>query len=215
MKTAWLCLTFLLLAASVAQAQYHLTELGARAGVGPAVRFSGQNHSTGFAAQATGFYSHWVCGKGWGYQFDAGLNYADQYFQHNHGVIQGSHNAFIQATWLHLGAGLKLRPHNYHRPREWHVVLGPVLQTRLWSRVDLHDGNGGTRFSGGGEAFRFGGQASLWLRFPMGKNVSWFLAPGVEVLTPYRTQLEGYGDRYYMAFWQPTFQAGFTFWNNR
>ena len=210
---------------STAQAQYHLTELGAVGGLGLALGYqysSNARQETGLALPAAGYLSHWVCGKSWGYQVDAGFNYAGQRYsisvdKNGTDPDQIPPSAGLRALWFHTGFSFKLRAKNYHRPRELCFVFGPVMQTRLWSQAVLQRDpySSASRLPGRGNAFRFGAQASLWFRLPMGKRLSWFLVPGFEFLTPYQMRTSRYPNAYIIEFWQPMLRVGFTLWNNR
>ena len=214
----------LVLLAAHAQAQYHLTELGVVGGLGLALPLgysSNVRHETGLAIPVSGYFSHWVCGKNWGYQFDLGLNYAAQRLSYSSekpiDPVDAIPTARLQAIWLHAVLSFKIRANNYHRAHEIFWLLGPVVQSRLWSQavLQLDPFSSKSSLAGRGQLFRLGGHAGLWIRFPMRKSLSWFLVPGVEILTPYQMRTARHPDSYWMEFWQPTLRAGFTLWNNR
>lgn len=120
----------------------------------------------GAAAEAAVFYSHYFCGKTYGYHIEGGVNYSGL-------EVAGASGSLIRPF---VGVYGKLRPHRYNRKTEIALLLGPRLDyTATTDPSDLND-----------EPLQVGLHSSLWLRLPRGRSHSWFVQLGA---TYYPTDL--------------------------
>ncbi|MEY3441787.1 MAG: hypothetical protein RLZZ519_68 [Bacteroidota bacterium] len=162
-------------------AQYNLEEFGVELGPGLSLLMDGPNQAVGPAFNANAFFSHYACGKGYGFHLNAG---ATGMFP---STADGSQITYQISTSpmrfsivsLDVAALGKLRIHEYHRPREWAVFFGPRLQVPLLARYSNELGNG--PLSGMTEKVSRilpGIELSMQFRRPVGKKKSWFIHPG-------------------------------------
>ncbi len=201
--------------------QYHLSEFGAQLGAGLAVPLgaeyapSADGNATadpGFGQHVGGYFSHWVCGKTYGYQFSLG-------YRGQSSVSAGSPGGFTNGQsfgttayygFVTAGAYFKWRPKKFHREKEWNLLLGPKLNVLV---VDSEDRS----------SIVFGPlepdynriqpalHGSVWFRFPWSNRRSWFIAPGVDYL-PLSIGTTGSGVGFSTVYPHVTFAM--TFYNN-
>lgn len=168
----------LCLGARDASAQYHFEEWGWRVGAGAAVPFGDNEMTPGFAANGQLFYSRYVCGKAYGYHLEGGVRLFSLYEYPTGGPgLEAPAQSGLFYYWLGgltLGAYGKLRPKDYHRDKEVCMMVGPVVS---WLPV-VTGALGGIVSNEYRDVNRFqpGAGLSVWLRRPMGGDLSWHLA---------------------------------------
>lgn len=218
---------------SLASAQYHFQEVGLRFGGGTniptpfreiendVINEAQSPWNLSWAYNANLFYSHYFCGKNYGYHIDLGVRgfnlvedrpagFAPTYFSPD---SAGRYSYVFH--YADLGVYFKVRRHNYNRRKEVALLFGPKLNVRFWSRVTDDAGNvevfQGNDFRNVGLLVP-GLQVSVWFRRKLGRNGSFFLIPGCDfyVLNTASTEL---GQNFRSIY--PHLNLGFTFWNNR
>lgn len=168
---------------AMAWSQYALEELGVEMGPGITLFQNSSENALGLGANANAFYSHYACGKAYGFHLTAG---AAAFFPSTGNgerlidePIAGTTN--LQFVNLDFGVLGKIRLHEYHRPHEWAVFLGPKLQVPLVAHAST-DGGTGSLDQSVRTVNRIwpGVQLSMQFRRPASKKKSWFIHPGVE-----------------------------------
>ena len=220
-----LVLAALLLAAAYVPAQvlgqYHLSELGAQVGAGLAVPYGAsfvpQENGTatadpGFGQHVGGYFSHWVCGKTYGYQFSIG--YRGQ-SSNSGGSPGGFNNGQSWGTtayygFVTAGAYFKWRPKKFHREKEWNLLLGPKLNVLILANED-RTSIVADPIEPDYNRIQPALHGSVWFRFPWSNRRSWFVAPGVDVL-PLSIGTTGSGVGFLTVYPHLTFAM--TFYNN-
>lgn len=235
----WLFVSLLLGLFGPLAGQYHLSEFGLRVGVGPHVPIPSQGAVSPDAQLDTitdaqllphaGFnldlyWSHWICGKRFGYYLEAGWRQAytaGRFASDSTGEVTGRYSL----GYGEIGAYFKFRKNDYHLDREWAVLVGPKLNVRATRRAQLAGD-----FPAAGENRSFPDEAvdpdeqatlflpgvylGMWFRFPMGKKSRrhWFIAPGLDYyfLPNATTAVQQRWTGLY-----PHVSAAMTFWNNR
>lgn len=162
-------------------AQYNLEEFGVELGPGLSLLMDGPNKAVGPAVNANAFFSHYACGKGYGFHLAAG---ATGMFPSTADGSQMTHQLStsplrFSIVSLDVAALGKLRIHEYHRPREWAIFFGPSLQVPLMARYSNELG-GGALSATTEKVSRIlpGIELSMQFRRPIGKKKSWFIHPG-------------------------------------
>lgn len=172
---------FLLTSAAPASAQYALNETGAMAGGGACLM-----NGAGPAAYVSGFFSHYTCGKAYGFHFTGGVvmmaNHSQTVFQNNLPVGPLESNAALTFGIAYVGAYFKIRPHTYHRPREIAFLFGPQAEIPFLARYTYLGTRGSVKDAGGRvNTFIPAGHASVQIRRPLGKEHSFFIEPGIDI----------------------------------
>lgn len=165
------------------QAQYSLHEAGMDAGAG---LLSLQNQGAfvgGPDVGINGWYSHYFCGKRYGIHAEAGIRYAVVYAGNSESAFANTDERPVRLQFGNADAGFyfKIRKNTFHRRKEWAVMAG--LKTRI--RYAAHRSVPTTStelepFTSELPRVLPGAHLSLWLRRPLGKELHWFLQPGVE-----------------------------------
>lgn len=186
MKTLWLIPLLALAFAPQMHAQYALTEAGVRLAVGPALPQGANRLGVGPAATLAGFYTHYVCGKSYGYWLEGGLRYTggSEAEGAEPSLLALGNTQQVSYSFVHAegGAYLKLRKNNYHRKKELALLVGPKLQLRALSRATPADSTGASYASDGYRSVASIGVAAhlaVTYRMPLGKR-SLIIHPGVE-----------------------------------
>jgi hypothetical protein len=162
-------------------AQYNLEEFGVELGPGFALLLDGPDKAMGPAVNANAFFSHYACGKGYGFHLNAGVtsmfpSTADGAAMTDLPAAEKLQFSFVGLDVAALG---KLRIHEYHRPREWAVFFGPRLQVPLMARYSNSDGSGSLDdITEKVSRVWPGVELSVQIRRPIGKKKSWFIHPG-------------------------------------
>lgn len=208
-----------------ARAQYHLTEVGARLGGG--VNFAYGTDALQpiqYGANLAGFYSHWVCGANWGYHVEAGFRLASFTESETGGVTlyQAGPSSFLTdyRFWLfELGGYFKIRKNNYHRDKEWALLIGPKLGFVL-------AGQARPESTGTWEAFESdtyrevlsvqpGIHLSVQWRLPRGNRYSFFIWPGVEWYPGANASTRNTNPAQNLRYLYGFISVGTTLWNSR
>ena len=196
-----------------ASAQYHLGEIGLMAGAGGNIPFGSPRVKPSFGVNGDFFYSHWVCGKRYGYHISAGLRAADvsltRDFVLNFPLQIGTPSRFT-FTYFDAGFYFKIRLHEFHRPQEIAFLVGPKLNVTLAANASSQSGaikndNFKTVFP-----VNTGIHASVWIKRKLGKQ-SFFIQPGLEYyfLPNYKSSLDSFTGLY------PFVNLGLTLWNSK
>lgn len=198
--------------------QYTLDEIGFNLGGGYGSYLNNVTPLHGPAARLSGFYSHYFCGKAFGIQAQAGVQ--GLFPSSSQGPLlfpvtpEGS-NLSLRRIQAELGFFFKLRPHDYHRRKEWALIVGPVLPLPI-STTFTFDGPTSTR-SGNWDLLEPIKAApfplvhlSFQLRRPLDKK-SWFIQPGVEFSPAVVFETAATSFRSFNAF----ITFGYAFWEKR
>ncbi len=180
--STFLALGLLSFFAFSAKAQYSLNETGFMLGGGAGI-LSGGETTLGPAVHAGGFFSHYTCGKRYGFHFAGG---AGLHLNHSGGEsLAGSsaldQNAALSIGYLYLGAYGKIRPHTYHRPKEICFLVGPQLEVPFLARYATDSLSGNLKDAGADVRSLLPAiHVSAQFRRKMGKELSFFMEPGVD-----------------------------------
>lgn len=121
--------------AAVAYGQYHLTEIGGSGGIGINVSTNNSKIHNGVAWNTQGFVSHYVCGKSFGYHGALGyrgfVNTEEVYQLPSIVGPKTYGNTKFAFHYVDAGFYFKVRRHNYHRPKEACLLIGPQLNVLL------------------------------------------------------------------------------------
>lgn len=153
------------LCATSVHAQTSISEAGVRVHGGlhfPSVA----SYNIGYRAGAAGFFTHFFCGKRYGYWLETGL-------QAGTFSIAGTPRIDFLLTQLDLGAYLKLRAHRSNRKKEWALLVGPKVAPLLVQASNTLDPD---RRVG----FVLALHTSVCYKAPMGKRSSLAIHPGLE-----------------------------------
>lgn len=198
-----------------AAAQYNLEELGMEVGPGFAMLQNTSTNALGPGGNVNVFFSHYACGKGYGFHITAGATALFPSTQEGQLLIDepAAGSTRLQFAGLDVGFMGKLRIHEYHRPREWAVFLGPKLLVPVMARAASDAGSGPlddqVRTV---NHFWTGAQLSVQFRRPISKKKSWFIHPGVEYyfLPAFSSSVAGDAKPLYIFL-----NFGFAFWDQR
>jgi hypothetical protein len=163
-------------------AQYNLEELGFELGPGFIFMQNSEENALGPGGNANVFFSHYACGKGYGFHLSGGAAALFPGTANGSALLdlpaaQRTGLSFMALDFAVLG---KLRIHEYHRPREWAVYLGPRLMLPLMARYSSTDGSGALGdVANNVSRFWPGVQLSMQFRRPVGNKKSLFIHPGV------------------------------------
>jgi len=179
MLKTYLTAFLLLLVALPATAQYTLDEGGINIAPGfDWVRVYDtevQYNCIGPSAAASGFYSHYFCGKRYGIQLQGGVRYARA------ATTNGADGFVITYSMLDVQAAalFKIRPVDYHRRKEWAVHVGPVFDVPIRYRRSALTLNENVRELASLRPVVPSLQVSVQFRRPAGET-SWFIEPGIQ-----------------------------------
>lgn len=157
------------------QAQYTLDEVGVNAGIGGAFIPGISQTYGGPLVKANIHYGHFFCGKAFGIRAEGGFNYAmpsDDLFR-------------FQIIQFEGGFFFKLKRRDYHRPKEWAVIVGPKVHVPLFGHYSTLRGE--PKESGPLSDLNVAmriiqpmAHLSVQIRRPVGDKKSLFIQPGVE-----------------------------------
>jgi hypothetical protein len=205
----WLLL--LLCLPGMAWGQYNLEEMGFEAGPGFTLLQNRSQNASGAGGNANVFYSHYACGKGYGFHVTAGATGLFPSTPHGENLIDltRASKASFQFAGIDLGFLGKLRIHEYHRPSEWAVFLGPKLLIPLLTRTDADPLKDNVQSV---SPLWTGAQLSVQFRRPVSKKKSWFIRPGVEYffLPAFNSRVAGDARPLYFFL-----NFGYAFWDQR
>lgn len=171
------------LLAPTLKAQYTLDEFGLAAGGGLAAYPNSASTLAGPAANVNGFYSHYLCGKAFGFQVAAGANGTLARSSDGADLISVANAGETRFTLLaaEIAGYFKLRMHDYHRPRETALLIGPKVNFPLIRHFAAENESGQLRSHvESANALQVGAHLSLQIRRPAPEKKSWFIEPGVE-----------------------------------
>jgi hypothetical protein len=169
-------------------AQYHLHEVGVAPAVGVDVPLGNTKllplPSLGFSA----FYSHFACGKSYGYHATLGFRLANLY-EPSTNVDQGIRSSgaagsgTLHFLWVEPGIYFKIRGHKQHKAKETSFLFGPKLSIRT-----VAFSTGADSLSGiyGNTSYQNPAwvspaiHASLWIKRPLTRKSTIFVEPGIE-----------------------------------
>ena len=213
-RAVWVLLLALGLPA-VAWSQYNLEELGIELGPGLATLHNAAGNALGPAANANVFYSHYACGKGYGFHITAGGTALFPSIADGEKLIDEANagKTSFQLAGIDVGMLGKLRIHEYHRPREWALFLGPKLMVPLMTRFNsTQEARSLSQATASVNHFWTGVQLSVQFRQPVNKKTSWFIHPGVEYyfLPAFSSVASGSTRPLYIFL-----NFGFAFWDQR
>jgi hypothetical protein len=199
----------------IGHSQYSMEEMGIEGGGGWAIFPNSAKSLAGPAFNANYFFSHYACGKAYGLHFTGGFAGFLPSAADATNILDDATagKASLRFAGFELGAMGKIRIHEYHRPKEWAVFLGPKLQIPLMAAYSSENGNGGLRdkVSSVG-AFWPGVHLSVQFRQPASKKKSWFIRTGAEYYLTPAFQSVGAGSV------QPLYlflNFGYAFWDKR
>lgn len=206
-----------------ASAQYAFTEGGIHLRGGAILPYGSPRWQAGPSLAIGGFYTHYFCGKRSGYWLEASLQ--QHFFQEtastSPSILRDGATAENQFSLLNLqvAALYKFRAVNYHRPREWALLIGPKLDLAFNSRAAA-GAEGYTALSDSStrtvQLLWLGAHAAILRRWPIGgkgKNAkrSILAMAGVDY---YPLALAERGPVRLQAV-VLTFGVGLTVWDNR
>lgn len=209
--------------AAPVKAQYHLSELGLRAGPGINLPIWHENLVPFYAVNAAGFFSRYRCGKRDGWHVEAGYRafgilqkeeYAPNFIHE-----ETPHKAQYHFGYLDFGACYKLRLHKHHKRKETAYLVGPRLNLRTFTVARTADGRTLSLSNDGHRALPFlqpGVHAGVWHRFPAGKKTALFVAWGAEyyVLSAASTDKNIFGQGVNFTSLHLFLNVGVSFWKN-
>ena len=162
-------------------AQYNLEEFGLALGPGLAVLQNTATKAIGPAGNVNAFFSHYACGKGYGFHVNAGFAAMFPIAGEGEKLLGNGilGQTTLQFAALDVAVLGKLRIHEYHRPREWAVFLGPRLQVPFLARCSSASFSGPLKnFTNSVYRVWPGIELSVQFRRPIGKKKSMFIHPG-------------------------------------
>lgn len=200
---------------TVLPAQYNLEEIGIELGPGFVFLQNTAQAAVGPGGNANVFFSHYACGKGYGFHLSAGgaaLFPATANGAHliDLPAAQQTHFQFLALDIAALG---KLRLHEYHRPREWAIFLGPRLQVPFLTHYGGKEGAGPLKnVTTTVNRLWPGIQLSIQFRRPAGKKTSWFVHPGATyfLVPAFTSGVAGTARPFYLFL-----NLGFQLWDQR
>lgn len=177
-------LTLAWLAASIpaVRAQYELDEMTVHAGAGLGALLHTGGTGLGPAANANFDFTHYPCGKAFAIQGVAGVTLGQTNWADGQATFGPAGLGKTRLNWAvgELGAAVKLRVHDYHRPREMALVVGPRLWLPVATGVNTPLVNGDVaRTDAKVPLLLVGGNLGLQFRQPAPDKKSWFIEPGI------------------------------------
>jgi hypothetical protein len=179
-------------------AQYHLNELGLKAGGGinafyPFASSQGETSENVYQPvpgfDVTGYYSHYVCGKNYGYHIELGFRHLRMNEERQTSTpITGGANGLYKwrAQMLTAGFYYKWRKEKFHQPKEFCIMVGPKVNVPLAHQLKMEDGNY-EAITSSNEPFSLspvmpGGSLQFWWRRPIDNKYAWsyFICPGID-----------------------------------
>lgn len=163
-------------------AQYELDEMTVHAGGGANTVLHISQAGYGPAVNAAFDFTHYPCGKAFAIQGIAGVVLGQTQWAQGDALLGVPNAGKSTLRWAvgEIGASLKVRVHEYHRPREVALVVGPRLWVPIISGIETEQGKGsldGTQAQM--RPFQVGGNFGLQFRRPAPDKKSWFFEPGI------------------------------------
>lgn len=184
MKYLFILLTFLF---SIANAQYHLDEIGMQLGGGTNIPMGAEQLSPYYAYNACAFYTRYRCGKKDGFLLEAGAR--------GFSVLENStNNSFLQPDnnqkmnfhfiYLFLGAHYKFRFKDFHRDNELAILIGTKGDFRFTSLHQSTNNPKLQRYNSDNYRTVYGFlpaiSVSAWIRKSYKPRKSFFIRPGID-----------------------------------
>lgn len=207
-------LIFLLMFGGGLQAQYTLNELGVSGGGGLALFSNEVGPALGPGFNANAFFSHYLCGKAYGFHLQAGAaGFLPSHSTANE-LIAGLPAERLSMTLmnLELGAFAMVRPRDFHRPRETALFIGPKVLVPFMSRYTAGEESGALRDIAKVSPVQVGAHLSLQIRRPAPEKKSWFIEPGVDYYFIQTINANPAGDLRNLYIF---LNFGFAFWDQR
>lgn len=195
----------------IAQGQYSMHEAGFELGPGFALLKGSGATALGPAGNVNAFFSHYACGKAYGFHITAGATALFPGTADGSALVDdpSSSRLGLQFAGLDLGLLGKIRTHEKHWPREWAVFLGP----KIYLPFLAHTSNGPLRDDVDAVGrFLPGLQVSVQFRRPAGRKKSWFIHPGAEYyfLPAFQSDAAGLVSPLYLFL-----NFGYAFWSQK
>lgn len=203
----------------IGKAQYHFGELGVSAGPAINIPTGAPGLSTRYGT-AVGkiWYSHWVCGKRYGYMLflggrGNGANAASGFILAPDTINGAGRLSF---NWLEVGGSAKIRKNEYHRPNEISFIGGGKVAVNMLSLVrDEGTSNRISEEDGVSVAdFNVAIHLSAMYKHKIGQQ-SIYLEPGIETYLLPDLDLQGTPQTGQMRSVFLYLQFGYTFWNSK
>lgn len=210
----FLGLIFLLMFGNGIQAQYTLDELGVAGGGGLALFSNEVGPAVGPGFNANVFYSHYLCGKAYGFHLQAGaVGFLPSYSDANE-LVAGLPAEKLSMTLMNLevGAFAMIRPRDFHRPRETALFIGPKVMVPFMGRYTAGEESGALRDIAKVSPVQVGAHLSLQIRRPAPEKKSWFIEPGIDYYFIQSFNADPAGDFSNLYF---SLNFGFAFWDKR
>lgn len=177
MRKLLLCLTLGLAFLPAVKGQYALEETGIEVGgaYGPLMIGSERTlHVT--EAQVNGFWSHYTCGKAYGFHVSGGLYAQQAAYKDGSPPIDISIFDGMNSLGLELGVFGKMRTHTFHRPREFALLAGLKARYRV-----LDNRSENEKIYANIPRMQVLAHGSIFIRRPLGDDNSLFIRPGVDL----------------------------------
>jgi hypothetical protein len=204
----------------MALAQYELHEVGIAPGLGVNLPLGNSRTLPLGTVGLQAFYSHFVCGKAYGYHATLGVR-LDNYLEAATDEVgrslrfeaptpQGS----LHFLWLEPGVYFKVRGHKQHKQSEISFLIGLKAQVRMVAfstgqpEPGLLNNNDWRTVAIASAVPHF----SAWIRRPISRKRALFLNPGVEGQVYPSIQTGGRPSLYGLYFF---LNAGILLWENR
>lgn len=164
-------------------AQYELDEMSVHAGAGLGVVLHSYQAGLGPAVNADFAFTHWPCGKAFAIQGNAGVVLGQTRWEDGQPLLGVFDAGATRVGWAvgALGASIKVRLQDFHRPREVALVVGPRLWVPVYMRAATAQGKGGLAATTDAKPHPFlvGGNLGVQFRRPAPDKKSWFIEPGL------------------------------------
>ena len=168
---------------SLGMAQYDFSEAGIMMGLGGSLPIGTSQLQPGLGFGAEGFWSHYVCGKRYGYHAVVGGQYMSTSVEGSLVAVPHNFTTGDQFRFAYANAGfyLKVRKNEFHSDDEFALLVGPKVAVKA---LGLMTENGTTssitkeNYLSAGPVLP-GAHFSFWVRKKLGK-ISLFLDPGVD-----------------------------------
>lgn len=197
------------------QGQYALDETGISIGGGGSF-LSGDGMRIQPAYNIHFFFSHYTCGKKFGFHFEGGYRGMNSplygLYRPTEDPIRPIPRIFFNV--FEVGAFYKMRQHTYHRPREMGFLIGPKLGfSGLYfvsnDEKSFFESEAAAR-NGKVSAFLPALHFSGWIRRPMGNDHALYIRPGID-FSPFQLyEVTDYNFNCFYLF----LNLGIQFWNN-
>lgn len=201
--------------AGQSSAQYSMEEFGMELGPGLSLLLSPDGRAMGPGGNVNAFFSHYACGKRYGFHLQLGMTgmFANSEFGHEILDPPAFGRTGIQFAGLDAAVLGKIRLHEYHRPREWAVFFGPRVMAPLITRYSSNNSSGSLSDVTSTLSRVWPGlELSVQFRNPIGKKKSWFVHPGAAYffLPAFTSNVGGSSSPLYFFL-----NFGYAFWDQR